>query len=168
MNRPLRPEMFQARQPNQNALQNANANARFMRPQQPVTAPPVDVLPPTAVLPPVSMPPQASTAMPPPVSMPPQAATAMPPPVSMPPQAATAMPAPGGKGGQMPSYGFMGQNPEGRNELLQRIQGMAQGKGGTQAGGYAPPNNMANPTPQTPAVQPPLSSVGGKGGGYGR
>ena len=64
-----------------------------------------------------------------------------------------------GKGGrpQMPSYGFMGQNPDGRNELIQRIGG----KGGQQRnmqqppqmGQYTPPNNI-NAQPQS----------GGKGG----
>ena len=126
-------------QPNAQAFANANQNASFMpQPMNSVLAAPQPMNTPMPQMP-MQPPPELSYRSDvdnAPAFMPPQ-----------PPQT----PEYGrgnfqqGKGGrpQMPSYGFMGQNPDGRNELL------SQGKGGQ----YTPPNNI-NAQPQS----------GGKGG----
>ena len=121
-------------QPNPMAMQHANQNASFMRPQG-------------------GMPPQMGGGQQRP---------------QMPPQGQQGMNQ--GMRPQMPPMGFMGQNPQGQNELLQRLQSMSQGKGGQQQGmqqppqmgQYTPPNNMAAPTSQQPPQQPTYGAKGGR------
>jgi len=129
-------------QPNAQAFANANQNASFMpQPMNSVLAAPQPMNTPMPQIPPQQ----------------PQMGAPMPQPPQTPEYGRGNFQQ--GKGGrpQMPSYGFMGQNPDGRNELIQRIGG----KGGQQRnmqqppqmGQYTPPNNI-NAQPQS----------GGKGG----